>query len=97
MASTPESKVKARAVKQLKALGAYYFFPIGGAYGKAGVPDIICCYRGKFFAFECKAGYNKPTQLQKINIDEIIRCGGTAMVINEDNVDIIHGLLTTWN
>ena len=26
----------------------------GGRYLTAGVPDIICCYKGKFVAFEIK-------------------------------------------
>lgn len=26
----------------------------GGMYGTAGIPDIICCYKGQFVAFEVK-------------------------------------------
>jgi hypothetical protein len=39
--ATPEAKVKAKAVAQLKALGAYYFYPVTGGYGSSGVPDIV--------------------------------------------------------
>ena len=56
MAMTPEAKVKKKVVEQLKALNAYYFFPATGGYGKSGVPDIVGCYKGKFFGIECKAG-----------------------------------------
>jgi Holliday junction resolvase len=94
MAQTPEVKVKNKATKQLKALGAYYFFPFSSGWGKAGVPDIICCYNGKFFAFECKAGNNKPTVLQRQNIEQIINCGGTAIVVNEENVDMVTEIVT---
>lgn len=93
MAATPESKVKKKVTDQLKALGAYYFYPMGYGYGKAGVPDIICCYRGLFFAFECKAGNNKPTVLQQQNIEKIIDNGGVAVVINESNTDTVTALL----
>ena len=31
----------------------------GGMYGTAGIPDIICCYRGKFVAFEVKTEKGK--------------------------------------
>ena len=58
MAMTPEAKVKKVVVKQLKELGAYYFFPATGGYGKSGVPDIVGCYKGMFFGIECKAGNN---------------------------------------
>jgi hypothetical protein len=43
---TPEAKVKKTAVKHLKDIGAYYFFPATGGYGKSGVPDIVACYQG---------------------------------------------------
>ena len=93
MAMTPEGKVKQQVVKQLKAVNAYYFFPATHGYGKSGVPDIIVCLRGKFLAIECKAGNNKPTILQQKNLDAIKQQGGTAVVINEENVDAVTKLL----
>lgn len=86
MAMTPEKKVKQKVVKALKELGCYYFYPVTGGFGGSGVPDIVGCYYGRFFAIECKAGRNKPTPLQLKNLQEIIEAGGIAMVINEDNV-----------
>jgi Holliday junction resolvase len=87
MASTPEAKVKAKVVSQLKKLGAYYFYPVTGGFGRSGVPDIVGCYKGLFFGIECKANGNKPTKLQEINLDQIAKCGGLALVIDETNVD----------
>ena len=87
MAMTPEAKVKKIVVKQLKELGAYYFFPATGGYGKSGVPDIVGCYRGRFFGIECKAGKNKPTALQEKNLTDISIAGGISMVVNEENMD----------
>ena len=89
MADTPEKKVKKKLVTHLKALGAYYFYPVTGGYGASGVPDVIFCYKGRFFGFECKAGKNKPTALQDLNIEAIRKAGGTAIVVNENNVDVI--------
>ena len=89
MADTPEKKVKTKLVAQLKALGAYYFYPVTGGYGASGVPDVICCYKGRFFGFECKAGKNKPTTLQDIQIEAIRKAGGYALVVNEDNVGVV--------
>lgn len=86
MADTPEVKVKKCVVAQLKLLGAYYFYPVVGGYGGSGVPDIVGCYKGKFFAIECKAGRNKPTPLQQKNIDAITAQGGAAIVVNEENM-----------
>ena len=93
MANTPESKVKRKVVAQLKALKVYYFYPVTGGYGTSGVPDIVGCYKGKFFAIECKAGKNKPTEIQQINLDDIDRCGGAAWVVNEENVEYVTSVL----
>lgn len=86
MAQTPEVKVKNKVVAQLKALGAYYFYPVTGGWGGSGVPDIVGCYKGLFFGIECKAGKNKPTKLQDLNLRQIDTVGGLALVVNEDNV-----------
>jgi Holliday junction resolvase len=95
MADTPEVKVKRKVVAQLKILKAYYFYPVTGGYGASGVPDIVGCYKGKFFAIECKAGKNKPTALQQKNIDSIAAQGGAVWVVNEDNMEGVTSWLTT--
>ena len=83
---TPEAKVKAKVYKILKEKKIYYFTPQTGGYGRSGVPDIICCYRGKFVGIECKAGKNKPTPLQEAEMQKIRESGGMTYVINEDNL-----------
>lgn len=94
MAATPEAKVKKLVVKQLQALkDCYYFYPVTGGYGKSGVPDIVGCYHGLFFAFECKAGGNKPTPLQEMNIAQIREAGGAVLVVNENNVLVVTSFL----
>lgn len=95
MAAPPESRVKSRVVAQLKMLKAYYFYPVTGGYGASGVPDIVGCYKGKFFAIECKAGKNKPTALQQRNIDSIAAQGGAVWVVNEENMDGVTAWLIT--
>ena len=94
MAMTPEAKVKKVVVKQLKELGAYYFYPVTGGYGGSGVPDIIGCYEGRFFGIECKAGKNKPTPLQEKNLTDISNNGGIAVVVNENNMHDVVQLIT---
>jgi|TARA_R110000772_G_scaffold63770_1_gene142625 Holliday junction resolvase len=96
MAMTPEAKVKKQVTRQLDAMGAYYFYPVTGGYGRSGVPDIVGCYQGLFFGIECKAGKNKPTPLQDKNLKDIRKAGGMDMVINEDNVGGVSQSLTAW-
>ena len=90
---TPEAKVKKKVVAHLKDLGAYYFYPVTGGYGRSGVPDIIACMDGKFIGIECKAGKNKPTPLQEKNLNEIIAAGGVALVVSEANMDLAWSVL----
>lgn len=90
---TPEAKVKKKVADQLKFLGAYYFYPITSGFGRSGVPDIVGCYRGNFFAFECKSGKNKPTALQDKNLTDINVAGGIACVVNEENMMDIEKIL----
>ena len=93
MAMTPEKKVKKKVTKQLDELGCYWFYPATGGYGRSGVPDIVGCYKGRFFGFECKAGGNAPTPLQEKNLYHILVNGGISEVINEDNMNDIKAIL----
>ena len=93
MARTPEGKVKDAVTKILRENGAYYFFPATGGYGRSGVPDIVACFRGKFFGIECKAGKGDTTTLQDRELDKIRKAGGVALVIHEHTVHIIAGYL----
>ena len=86
MASTPESKVKKRVREMLDKLGVYHFMPPANGFGRAGIPDIIACMDGHFIAIECKAGDNKPTALQQRELHAITSAGGSAIVINEENL-----------
>ena len=52
-----------------------------GMYGTAGIPDVICCLDGRFFAFEVKTADGKPTKLQETTIRKILAAGGTALVV----------------
>ena len=94
---TPEKKVKTKVVAVLKEFGAYYFYASTGGYGASGVPDIIGCYRGNFFGVECKAGKGKTTALQEKNIASIYTAGGTALVVNEDNIEDVRNMLTSMD
>lgn len=92
--ATPEKKVKDKVKKILEKLGCYYFFPATGGFGKSGVPDIVICFKGHFVAIECKAGDNKPTALQEMNMKKIRESGGSTIVINEANLSDVEDWLT---
>lgn len=77
-----EKDITNKILKYLRSLDMCYCFKEhGGAYGTSGIPDIICCYKGRFTAFEVKTDKGKPTALQDINIKNIQKAGGTAAVV----------------
>jgi Holliday junction resolvase len=90
---TPEAKVKANVVKILKKYEVYYFFTATGGFGRSGVPDVVCCVKGKFLGIECKANGNKPTALQEREIEAIRSAKGMAMVVHEDNLDALETVI----
>ena len=59
----------------------------------AGIPDIIVCYKGRFYGLEAKVGTNKPTRLQEATIAEIRKAGGVAGVVKsvDDVKALLHG------
>lgn len=65
----------------------------GSIYGTSGVPDIVACVDGKFFAFEVKRPGGKLTRLQEVTIRKINEAKGTACKVTsvEDVKDILCG------
>ena len=69
------------AIKRyLASLGSDVFFwkEHGSVYGTNGVPDIICCYKGRFLGLECRLPGGRLAELQKCAIEKINRAGGVA-------------------
>lgn len=81
---TPEGKVKRWASDQLEILlpGGVLYRPLGGAYGKAGEPDIHVAYGGCLGVIEAKAtGDDEPTPLQWKRLRDYSKTGVLAMVL----------------
>ena len=93
---TPEAKVKKHVKEILDSMGVYYFMPAMGSFGRAGIPDIIGCYNGRFIAIECKAGKGKTTALQDRELARISNADGLSYVVNEDNLHELKDLII-WN
>ena len=90
-----EKDITNKILKYLKTLDKCYCFKEhGGSYGSAGIPDIICCYRGRFVAFEVKTEKGRTTALQDMNIRKINEADGIAVVVRSvDNVkNVIKGM-----
>ena len=87
-----ESDIVKAIIKYLKTVpGCFCWKEHGGMYGTAGIPDIIACVDGRFYAFEVKTETGKPTKLQEATIRKIIKAGGTAVVVR--SVDEVRAVI----
>lgn len=82
---TPEQKVLAAIVRDLtrrKQAGepVWWLKTHGSAMQRAGVPDLLVCYCGRFVAIEVKRPGGKPTELQEHVLAKISGAGGVAIV-----------------
>ena len=77
-----EADIVRAILTHLRSLdGCFCWKEHGGPYGTNGIPDIICCYRGRFVAFEVKTEEGRPSRLQDAVIRKINRAGGLALVV----------------
>lgn len=79
-------------IKHLKSLdNCFCFKEHGGIYGTAGIPDVICCFKGKFIAFEVKTETGRVSEIQKHTIAKIRKALGIAEVVR--SLDEVKGIL----
>lgn len=88
-----ERDLVAAIKKYLISLGGDIFFwkEHGGPYGTSGIPDIICCYKGRFLGLEAKLPGGKLTELQKRTLDKINVAGGIAHRV--ESVDDVKAII----
>jgi hypothetical protein len=77
-----ESTFKIKVIGFLKTLPKCWFFKVwGGGLQRAGIPDIIGCLNGRFFALELKSDTGKPTRLQEYVLNLISKANGFVMIV----------------
>ncbi|MCI4436938.1 MAG: VRR-NUC domain-containing protein [Ignisphaera sp.] len=75
-----EQRIQSNIIKFLEKDG-HYVVKVSLA-SKAGVPDLLVCYKGIFVGIEVKRPEtkNNTSELQKLNINKIRESGGYAFV-----------------
>jgi Holliday junction resolvase len=75
-----EQTIQRNITKFLEKNGAYVVKVISAS--KAGVPDILGCYLGSFFAIEVKTPDTKTnvSKLQNYNLEQVKKAGGYSIV-----------------
>ena len=76
-----ESQIQALILKFLRTLGPACWVVKAAVCNERGVPDIICCYRGRFVGFEVKTSKGRISGPQRVQNERIRRTGGRAVVV----------------
>jgi Holliday junction resolvase len=86
-----ESALKRKVMKLLreKYLDAWFYAPSDKFY--SGIPDIIGCKNGKFFAIELKNKKGVVSKIQQYTLGQIIKAGGQSTIARsiEDVISFI--------
>ncbi len=91
--STPESKVKERVKRLLRAYNVYYHCPVMNGMGSPTL-DFVCCHNGRYLTIETKAPGKKPTPRQELTLGQVARAGGYVFVVAEDrDFDLLEAYL----
>lgn len=85
-----ENKVK----KFLKEKGCWILKYWGGAaFTKSGIPDLLVCCNGRFVGIELKAPKGKPAPLQIVNLRDIDRADGYAVLLYPDQWELFQNFI----
>jgi Holliday junction resolvase len=76
-----ESQIQAKILKFLRALGPICWVIKAAVCNERGVPDILCCYKGRFVGFEVKTAKGRISGPQRVQNERIRRACGRAVVV----------------
>ena len=80
-----EKRFENQVKRYLDSIGAWYLKTISNGYQRAGIPDLLICYKGRFLGVELKAKKGKATPLQEYELKQIRQSGGLAFVLYPDD------------
>lgn len=83
MSLKPESKFWHKVKKDLEKIDGCYAFKTQEV-GRRGIPDVLGCLNGRFFALELKVGKNKASALQELELRKIGESGAYAAIVYPD-------------
>lgn len=82
----PETKFSAKVIKRLKWVDKCFVVRTQ-AGSIVGIPDLLICCNGYFFAWELKVGGNHATVIQAHTINLIRLAKGKASVVTPETLE----------
>ena len=75
-----ETKLKKQVIDFIRRMYPSAWFYKAADRWTAGIPDLVLCVEGRFYAIELKVSDNKTTPIQEFVIRKIQGAGGRAAV-----------------
>ena len=75
-----ETKIKNKVIQFIKRQYPGAWIYKAADRWTAGIPDLLLCIEGKFYAIELKVGREGPKKIQQYVINKIRAAGGKACV-----------------
>lgn len=85
--SGEEKNLENRMKKFIETCGGWQVKFHANSFTKTGIPDVLCCVKGRFVAVEVKASKGRPSPLQIHQLKQIDNAGGYAILLYPDNYD----------
>lgn len=88
-----EKNFEMRVKRLLKDRGAWVLKTWSGGYQRAGVPDLLVCYKGRFIGIELKAERGRVSSLQQVELKHIRDSGGIVIILRPSHLLDFENLL----
>lgn len=82
-----EKKFETKIKCYLTEIDVFHLKFFANAFTPRGIPDLLCCIRGRFLGIEVKAENGRASELQIYNIKRIISSGGYALIVKPSQFD----------
>lgn len=100
MATQPESRLQRKIRATLEAVypQSVWFKYHGGAFTRAGIPDLIGVVDGRFCALEVKRPGEGPSAIQRATIARLKRAGAIVAVVTSpaEATEVVKAALGCW-
>ena len=78
-----EAQFSREVTQYLDSKGAIVNNQTGSMFSKAGVSDLLVCYKGFFIALELKVGSYQPDPLQISYLQKVRDAGGFGLILRD--------------
>lgn len=88
-----EKRFEIQVKKWLKEHNAWFVKTWSNGTQRAGLPDLIICWKGRFIGIELKAENGRASELQKYELEQIRKAGGVGLILKPSGFEELKNFL----